>query len=178
MKKIFFAYLLPLSILFILSSCQKAGEESTMGPSEKAIVYKAMEAFDSGDADALDSLCSPDYIEHQIDTVHMKARGLEAVKEIFHEFHKAVADQKTTIHAVGIAGDTVMVYNTTNGILMDTLMGMPPTNKPVSFTGVDMFLVKNGKIAEHWGFADINAIQQMMMPAQNMSNEKMKGKKK
>jgi len=176
MKKYFMSLFLLLMLLLTFDSCQKAGEEGQMMSKEKAVVYKAMAAFDAGDINMLDSLAAPDYVEHQIDTAHMKARGIDAVKEIFNDFHKAVANQKTIIHSMGIAEDTVMVFNTTTGILKDTLMGMPPTNKPVSFTGIDVFLVKNGKISEHWGFADPNAMQQMMPPMQNMSNEKSKEK--
>ncbi len=175
MKKKFMQLFLFFILLFVFNSCQKAGEEGQMSK-EKAVVYKAMAAFDQGDINMLDSLAAPDYVEHQIDTAHMKARGIDAVKEMFNDFHKAIANQKTVIHSMGIAGDTVMVFNTTTGIFMDTLMGIPPTNKPVSFTGIDVFLVKNGKISEHWGFADPNAMQQMMPPMQNMSNEKSKEK--
>ncbi len=169
MKKIYVSSLLPLMLLFIFNSCQKMGDGNTSASNEKEVVYNAMNAFDHGDTNALDSLASPDYVEHQIDTVYMKARGLEAVKEIFRSFHKAVPDLKTTIHAIAVAGDTVMVYSTAKGTLVDTLMGMPPTNNMMSFPGVDIFLVKNGKIAEHWGFTDVNA---MMMPMQNMPDEK------
>ena len=178
MKTFFGSLLLPLVLLFILSSCQKAGERDNMASSEKIVVYEAMNAFDHGDADALDSLTAPDYIEHQVDTMHTKSRGLAAVKEIFQAFHKAIPDLKTTINAVAVAGDTVMVYDISRGTLTDTLMGMPPTHNMISFPGVDIFLVKNGKITEHWGFADMNAMQQMMMPMDNMSNKKMEGKHK
>jgi steroid delta-isomerase-like uncharacterized protein len=175
MKKNYLSLLLPLLFLIVFSSCQKAGENDTMMSQKKDVVYKAMNAFDHGDADALDSLVTPDFVEHQVDTMHTKARGLDAVKEIFHAFHKAIPDLKTTIHAIAVTGDTVMVYNTGAGTLTDTLMGMPPTNSMMSFPGVDVFVVKNGKIAEHWGFADMQAMQamqQMTMPIQSMPNKK------
>ncbi len=178
MKKIYPSLLLPLVMLFIFSSCQKAGEENRMVSNIKPVVYKALDAFDHGDTDALDSLTTADFVDHQVDTVHTKARGLDAVKEIFRAFHKAIPDLKTTIYAVAITGDTVMVYNTAKGTLEDTLMGMPPTNNMVSFPGVDIFVVKDGKIAEHWGFSDMNAMQEMMIPMQKRPDEKMEGKHK
>jgi steroid delta-isomerase-like uncharacterized protein len=176
MKKTYLSLLVPFMLLLIFSSCQKTGEENTMMSNEKAVVYKSMVAFDQGDADALDSLTAPDLVDHQIDTMHTKARGLDAVKEMFHAFHKAIPDSKTTINAIAVTGDTVMVFNTVNGTFKDTLMGYPPTNKMISWPGVDVFVVKNGKIAEHWGFADMNAMQQFMMPMQDVPNGKMKKK--
>lgn len=61
-----------------------------------------------------------------------KARGVEAVKEMFHAFHKAIPDSKTTINAMAVTGNTVMLFNTVNGIFKDTLIGILPTNKMIS----------------------------------------------
>ncbi len=176
MKKTYLTLLVIFLLLFVFNSCQKPAEENTMMSNEKAVVYKAMDAFDQGNGDALDDLTTPDFVDHQIDTMHTKARGLAAVKEMFQAFHKAIPDSKTTINAIAVTGDTVMVYNTVNGTFKDTLMGIPPTNTMISWPGVDVFLVKNEKIAEHWGFSDMNSMQQLMTPMQNMPNEKMKKK--
>jgi steroid delta-isomerase-like uncharacterized protein len=168
------AYLLVLFLVSVLASCRQPEEGNKMESQNKAVVYQAMEAFDNNDMDMLDNLAAPDYVEHQVNTAQTQATGIEAVKEMSQMLHKAIPDMKTTIHAVAAAGDTIMVYSTLTGMLKDTLMGMPPTNEMVSFPGIDMFLVKDGKIAEHWGFADMVVMQQWMMSSKNMSNEKMK----
>lgn len=41
-------------------------------------------------------------------------------------------------------------------------MGVPPSGKAVMVTGIDMFRVSHGKIAERWAYADaLGMLQQM-----------------
>jgi steroid delta-isomerase-like uncharacterized protein len=177
MKRSYFPYCISFFLLLFISSCKENGENNSQVSREKDVVYKAMYAFDKGDAAMMDSLAASDFVEHQVDSAHTKARGLDAVKEIMNAFHKAIPDLKTKVYAVAATGDTVMVYSTMTGTWKDSLMGMPPTNSSVSFPGVDVFRVNNGKIAEHWGFADMNSMQQIMSQS-NVSNEKMQNKHK
>lgn len=67
---------------------------------------------------------------------------------------------------MGIAGDTVLAYFTTTGTNSGPFMGKPATNKTISFEGVDIIRVKNGKAVEHWGVYDnLKMMQQLgMMP--------------
>ena len=175
MKKALLLYVLIFSISILLTSC-KSGE-AIPDTQNQQVVYKAIDAFTQGNADALDSLCSPDYIEHQIDTAHTQLRGLAALKDLVKSNHKAIPVMKTVIHSFAVSGDTVMVYNTTTGIMTDSMMGLPPTNKEVSLTGVDVFLVMNGKIKEHWGFIDMNDMAQFAPPKEMTADKTMKKKK-
>jgi predicted ester cyclase len=41
-------------------------------------------------------------------------------------------------------------------------MGIPPTGKPVSWTGIDIFRLVEGKIVEGWGVSDgLHLMQQL-----------------
>jgi predicted ester cyclase len=46
-------------------------------------------------------------------------------------------------------------------------MGLPPTGKPITMTGIEIFRIENGKIAELWGEANMfGLIQQLgIVPA-------------
>ena len=46
--------------------------------------------------------------------------------------------------------DKVVVRWTASGTHQGSLMGIPPTGKEVAVTGVDIFRVKEGKLAELW----------------------------
>lgn len=175
MKKALLLFVIIISIPYFLSSC-KSGEPNQDNQNLQ-VVYKAIDAFTTGNAGAIDSLCSADYIEHQIDTAHTRLRGLAALKDAIVSSHKALPDMKTVIHSIAVSGDTVLVYNTSSGTMKDTLMGIPPTNKQVSLSGVDVFLVMNGKIKEHWGFVDMNDMAQFT-PPKAMTAGNTKNKKK
>jgi predicted ester cyclase len=47
-------------------------------------------------------------------------------------------------------GDLVMERWTANATHLGTLMGIPPTGKPVSFAGVILYRFSDGKIVEMW----------------------------
>ena len=47
------------------------------------------------------------------------------------------------------------VYSGTHG---GTYFGIAPTGRPLRFTSCDIFLVRNGLIAEHWGMGDIAGV--------------------
>jgi steroid delta-isomerase-like uncharacterized protein len=132
----------------------------------KAVVAKILKAFDEGDVNALDKLIAKDAVSHSEMPPEIKSTGVEAVKEMSRMHKAAFPDSKTTVHVMGIAGDTVLAYFTTTGTNSGPFMGMPATNKTISFEGVDIIRVKNGMAVEHWGVYDnLKMMQQLgMMP--------------
>jgi predicted ester cyclase len=53
------------------------------------------------------------------------------------------------------SGDMAAASFVYTGIHQGIYFGVPPTGKPLRFTSCDIFRVRNGKIAEHWGMGDI-----------------------
>ena len=51
-------------------------------------------------------------------------------------------------------GDRVIFRWSFNGIHQGEYLGIPPTHKPVSFTGIYIFRIQNGRIAEVWNLWD------------------------
>jgi hypothetical protein len=51
-------------------------------------------------------------------------------------------------------GDRVMVRWTFNGIHQGEYLGLPPTHQPISFTGIYIFRIHEGIIAEVWNLWD------------------------
>jgi ketosteroid isomerase-like protein len=51
-------------------------------------------------------------------------------------------------------GDRVIVRWTFNGIHQGEYLGITPTHKPVSFTGIYIFRIQDGRIAEVWNLWD------------------------
>jgi predicted ester cyclase len=51
-------------------------------------------------------------------------------------------------------GDRVMVRWTSHGTHRGELFGVPPTNKQVIYSGINIFRIADGKIAEIWDIVD------------------------
>ncbi len=177
MKKYFITSL--AAALFTLQSCSGTGNEQTaMDQQKKDIAAKTTAIFDSGNINELDSLVAENVVDHQLDTSMTKKTGLAGVKETFIKFHNAFPDMHTTIHSMAVSGDTVFAMATSTGTQDGEFMGMPPSHKEMSYSGVDVMIVKDGKVTEHWGYVDpmdMMKMQQMMQSSQmEMQNKKMK----
>ncbi|HEY0895533.1 MAG TPA: ester cyclase [Sphingobacteriaceae bacterium] len=120
----------------------------------KAAAIKIISAFDNGDVNAFDALIAQDVKSHSEMPPGMKSTGLEAVKEMCKMNKTAFPDMKSQVHTVASAGDTVMIFYTSEGTNTGSLYGQPATNKKIKVDGVDIIRFQNGKAVEHWGVFD------------------------
>jgi predicted ester cyclase len=82
-------------------------------------------------------------------------------------FRAAFPDIHVAVEDVIANGDKVVVRLTFSGTHTGPLMGMPPTGKFVTITGIAIDRIQNGKIVEHWvNRDDLGMLQQLgMIPA-------------
>ena len=59
-------------------------------------------------------------------------------------------------------GDKVAARFTARGIHEGAFMGLPPTGKLIAMTGIEVFRIENGKIAELWGEANLFGLMQQL----------------
>lgn len=100
----------------------------------------------------LDSFAAHNYLEHQYDT-HYDS-DLKGVKKAFADYFKAFPDMKVKVNFMMAEGDLVTAQITTSGTNTGPIYGQKPTNKAFEIEGVDITRFKNGKVEEHWGYAE------------------------
>ncbi|MES2622134.1 MAG: ester cyclase [Bacteroidota bacterium] len=110
------------------------------------------EVINVQNVDALDKFCSPNYLEHQYDT-HFDS-DLKGVKKAFKEYFRAFPDMHVKVNFMMAEGDLLTAHITTTGTNTGSIYGQKPTNKKMEINGVDITRFKNGKVEEHWGFAE------------------------
>jgi predicted ester cyclase len=59
-------------------------------------------------------------------------------------------------------GDRVATRFVAPGTQRGELMGIPPSGKPVTMTGMDLVRFANGKAVEHWGNGDDLGMMQQL----------------
>jgi predicted ester cyclase len=69
---------------------------------------------------------------------------------IFDVFAGAFPDLRLTIEAIGVGDDTVAARIAFRGTHRGEFQGLPPTNREVAFTSVELNRMVDGKVAEHW----------------------------
>ena len=61
---------------------------------------------------------------------------------------------KMTIDEMIAENDRIMVLWTFSGVQVDEYFGLPPTNKVVIYSGINIFRIGDGKIVEIWDISD------------------------
>jgi predicted ester cyclase len=80
--------------------------------------------------------------------------GLEGGKAVHRTFLAAFPDGHVTTEDLIAEGDQVVERFSFRGTNTGLLMHSPATGKKVTFSGVSVFRIANGKIVEHWGARD------------------------
>lgn len=139
--------------------------------SEKNLVNnrRVFKAIETGDSAVINSLIADDAIDHQGPN-GTDIKGGDSIRHILADMHNHVKDLKIDITADAANGDYIFALSTMTGTTNDMWMGMPAGTK-MEQKGVDVIKVSNGKMVEHWGFADAAA---MMKQMKEMSGGKMK----
>jgi steroid delta-isomerase-like uncharacterized protein len=88
--------------------------------------------------------------------------GREGVKQFFATFRDAFPDVTVAIDELVAEGDRVAVATTFTGTHQGELMGMAPTGRRVSVTGIDFVRVAGGQIVEHRGLTDVVGLMRQL----------------
>ena len=113
-----------------------------------------------GKMGVIDELVAPDYVGH--DPSQPELHGPEGVKGFITSYLSAFPDGRITIDEQLEEGELVASRWTGRGTHRGDLMGIPPTGKQVTVSGITVSRVKNGKVVEEWSNWDtLGMLQQL-----------------
>lgn len=126
----------------------------------KANVRRSFEeGWNQGNIAVYDELTSPNYVGHD---PAMTVQGIEGLKQFVSMYLTAYPDTHFTIEDQIAEGDTVVTRWTARGTHKGPLMGIPPTGKQVTVTGITIDRFANGKGVESWSNYDaLGMLQQL-----------------
>lgn len=128
----------------------------------KEIAKKATLIWNSGKLETVNEVYAPNYVYHQQGTHASAIKGIEALKHFIQEFRHSFPDFKDTIEQQICEGNLVVTRFTSHGTHKGQWMGVQPTNKKVSWTGIIIDRIENGKIVESWVNWDLqSALEQL-----------------
>ena len=106
------------------------------------------EAFNKGKVDVIEELVAPTFVNH--DPATGDSKGPQGTRELIEGYRSAFPDLEITIAEQLAEGDLVATRWTAKGTHKGELMGIAPTGKQSTVTGVTIDKIENGQIVESW----------------------------
>jgi len=151
MKKLLALSSLLLLTVFICIGCQQPEERTYTDAELQKIKDNAAKLWNGGDIAFVDSLYSLNCIYHNADLGDVK--GPAGIKGFVKWVYTAYPDFVVTLdEPMKLKDRTIITYKaagTNNGPIGENML---PTGKKMSFTGVSISKIKNGKISEEWNY--------------------------
>jgi steroid delta-isomerase-like uncharacterized protein len=110
------------------------------------------EIFNKGNLDVAAEILSPDYLHHD-PTTNEFGSGIEGFKQMITIYRQAF-DLQIFLEDQIATQDKVVDRWTGQGTHQGEFMGLAPTGKKISATGISIHRIADGKIAETWNNYD------------------------
>jgi predicted ester cyclase len=119
----------------------------------KALALRFFEqAVNWHNADIVNELMAPDAIDHNPGP--SDAPGRQGIREVFYMLYTAFPDLQGEIEDVLCDEERVVLRWTIRGTNTCKCMGICPTERAMTATGIDILRFQNGIITERWGNSD------------------------
>ena len=116
----------------------------------KHLLETFCKATTDGPLDLLDGIVQEDYVQHQPGV----PQGLQGLKSFFATNMGGLTEQRGWFEHLTVGSDRIAALMCLEATHSGEFMGMPGTGKRVFISSADFFLVRDGKLAEHWAVVD------------------------
>lgn len=137
-----------------------AGFADTLERNKEIIRKNLEEIWSKGNLDLVDDLYAEDFICHFL--VGPEWRGREGLKEQVMSHRVAFPDWHEEVVRLIAEGDFVVVHFHSSGTNRGKFQGNVPTGKRAIIHEIAIFRIENGRIAEQWGFPDIEGLSRQL----------------
>jgi len=118
-----------------------------------------LEVVQEGNTGLADQILTPDVLIH---VNGQESRGVDAAKQLATALKTAFPDIRITHDEVIVSGDRVAIRWTSDQTHGGDYFGTPASGKRIHIEGLDLFHIRDGKIAEMWiEFDNLGILQQM-----------------
>jgi steroid delta-isomerase-like uncharacterized protein len=118
------------------------------------------EIFNKGNLEVAEEILTPDY-QHHDPTTHEFGSGIEGFKQLITLYRQAF-DLQIVLDDQVAAGDKVVDRWTGHGTHRGEFLGLAPTGKKISATGISIHRIAGNRIAETWNNYDALGIMQQL----------------
>lgn len=156
------SYLILVIAFTVLMGFMAEGESSAVGDPDanKAIIGRCPELWNTGNLAIADEIFGADFVNHDPDNPEItnleSYKGyIAAIRTGFPDFHVATED-------LIAEGDKVAIRWIVTATHQGELMGIPATGKEVTWTGMTIWRLEDGKMVEGWWSKDMLGLLQQL----------------
>jgi steroid delta-isomerase-like uncharacterized protein len=134
---------------------------NNLSEAAKAVVRRNTEEVQGGgNFEAFEELFANDFLDHTPQPGRTPDK--DGARQLYKILRTAFPDFHADIHWQLADGDRVTTYKTYHGTHRGEFLGVAPTGRQIQFETVDVMRVRNGKITEHWGVANLFSLMQQL----------------
>ena len=123
--------------------------------SNKAMIRRFVEEVkNKRQLEQLGDIFHSDYQEHNA-TVASFGAGVQGYQNFLNHLFTAFPEDTVTIDEIVAEGDMVVYRGTETGTHKAEFLRIPATGKSATWTEIQFFKIKDGKVIEHWVDVDI-----------------------
>ena len=131
-----------------------------MTASNKALVVRLYDdVFNRQQTSLVNDLAVPDYVEHS--PLPGQRDGRDGLGDRVGMLISGLAPH-FDVRDVVAEGDRVCVRWSNTGTHVGEFLGIPPTDRSFTTTGIDIYRIEQGRLAEHWDVVDQLGMMQQL----------------
>ena len=116
----------------------------------KALIRRLYAEVVNGRKDELiDEMIAEDFDDHAA-----RDKGREHFKTLYHVMIRIFPDIQASLQDLIAEGDEVVARVEFTATQADSFRGFPATNRQITYSGMDIFRIKDGKLTERWAQRD------------------------
>jgi predicted ester cyclase len=135
-------------------------------------VRRYVEEFvDRSNFDLSEEIFAPNFVRY--DAGPDQVSRVEDLKHFFAMLHSGFPGFQSTIEDLFSEGDKVALRFTFRGVHQGEFMGIAPTGKEVTMSGIDILRIADGKLVEMWNQEDVLGMMRQLgaIPEPHQSEE-------
>lgn len=102
-----------------------------------------------------------DKVFHKDVVIHSRLgdfHGPQAMKDVVHAWLRGFPDLRVENDSITAENDLVTIHWRASGTHKGEFKGRQPTGKTISYSGVTLYRIKEGKIVEYWAYLDMQQL--------------------
>jgi steroid delta-isomerase-like uncharacterized protein len=120
----------------------------------KAIARRFIQVWGDGNLDVIEELAAPSLIV-RYPTIHQVIQSSREFRHVLAGFRSAFPDSAIRVEEEIAEGEKVVIRWSFSGTHKGSIMGIPATDKKVTWTGITIYRIVDGKVVEEQGEEDI-----------------------